>query len=87
MYPVLALATYICAYSEVPIAGSLLFPGTNQYYQFMTMFRKVIDENAEAFEKLRVLPKTLGSHSARKGALTLVHTGCTISPPMAAICI
>ena len=30
---------------------------------------------------------TLGSHSSRKGAITVVSTGCTASPPMASICL
>ena len=29
----------------------------------------------------------LGSHSARKGAVTLLTTGCTVVPPMASVCI
>ena len=30
---------------------------------------------------------TLGTHSCRKGAITIVATGCTVSPPMASICL
>ena len=30
---------------------------------------------------------TLGTHSCRKGAITVVSTGCTVSPPIASICL
>ena len=29
----------------------------------------------------------LGSHSTRKGAITLVAAGCTVYPPMSSICL
>ena len=29
----------------------------------------------------------LGTHSARKGCITLVSAGCTVSPPMSSICL
>ena len=30
---------------------------------------------------------SLGHHSGRKGAISLILTGCTLSPPMAFICL
>ena len=30
---------------------------------------------------------TLGTHSCRKGAITIVSTGCTVSPPISSICL
>ena len=86
--PVLALATYLVAYPEVlKESGGLLFPGSAQYSRFMKIFHKTIDEHADEFKKLGVKKGDLGSHSCRKGAITLVTTGCTVSPPMAAVCI
>ena len=41
----------------------------------------------EEFEKLGVKPGDLGSHSTRKGSITLVSSGCTVSPPMSSICL
>ena len=29
----------------------------------------------------------LGAHSIRKGSITIFATGCTVSPPMASICL
>ena len=39
------------------------------------------------FVELGVQEGDLGSHSTRKGAITLVSSGCTVSPPMASICL
>jgi len=36
---------------------------------------------------LGVEKNTLGTHSCRKGAITVVSTGCTVSPPIASICL
>ena len=48
---------------------------------------KVIRKNKEEFEKLGVKPGDLGSHSTRKGSITLVCSGCTVSPLMSLICL
>ena len=53
----------------------------------MNVFHKVIRDNKDLFENLGVNEGELGSHSTRKGAITLVSAGCTVSPPMAAICL
>ena len=84
--PVLALATYLLAYPDV-LKGGRLFPGKSQYSRFMKIFHATIDEHVDEFKKLGIKPHDLGSHSSRKGAITLVTTGCTVSPPMAATCI
>ena len=65
----------------------LLFPGGNQYQRFMSAFHAVIAENADEFARLGVQPGDLGSHSARKGACSFASAGCTVSPPMASICL
>jgi len=85
--PVLALATYLLAYPDVLKSGGPLFPGSSQYSRFMKIFHKTIDAHAAEFKKLGITKGDLGSHSCRKGAITLVTTGCTVSPPMAAVCI
>ena len=84
--PVLSFAKYIFSHPDI-LKGDQLFPGTFQYDRFMKIFRKVIKDNLAAFEALGVEEGTLGSHSTRKGAITMVSTGCTVSPPMAAICL
>ena len=86
--PVLALGTYLVAYPDVMrSSGGLLFPGSSQYSRFMKIFHRTIEDHAEEFKKLGVTKGDLGSYSSQKGAITLVTTGCTVSPPMAAVCI
>ena len=65
----------------------LLFPGGNQYQRFMSAFHNIIKENADELARLGVEPGDLGSHSARKGACSYASAGCTVSPPMASICL
>ena len=59
----------------------------DKYEIFVKKIHKVIRENKEEFEKLGVKPGGLGSHSTRKGSITLVCSGCTVSPPMSLICL
>ena len=82
--PVLALAAYLVAYSDV--VDGLLCPGTSQYSRFMDSFHKTIDDHENEFKELGVKKGDLGSHSARKGAVTLLTTGRTVVPPMASVC-
>ena len=56
-------------------------------FRFIKIFHRVIKENIDEFKLLGVDEHTLGSHSCRKGAITIVSTGCTVSPPMASICL
>ena len=59
----------------------------NDIFRFIKIFHRVIKENIDEFRLLGVDEHTLGSHSCRKGAITIVSTGCTVSPPMASICL
>ena len=83
----LALARYLLSNPDILKNGGLLFPGQHQYTRFMNVFHKVIRDNKGLFEANGVKEGELGSHSCRKGAITLVSAGCTVSPPMAAICL
>jgi hypothetical protein len=65
----------------------LLFPSRNQYQWFMTAFHSVIRDNAGGFARLCVEPGDLGLHLACKGACSYASAGCTVSPPMASICL
>ena len=86
--PVLALCKYLFAHPDlISNPNSLLFPGTHQYSRFIRIFHKVLNQNNEEFEALGVLKGDLGSHSTRKGSITLVSAGCTVSPPMSSICL
>ena len=53
----------------------------------MKVFRRVISENPEKIQALGIEKGSLGSHSTRKGAITMLSTECKVSPPMAAICL
>ena len=81
------MAKYALSYPDILQDGCSFFPGTSQYECFLKIFYKVIDENEEEFKKLGVKRGDLGAHSPRKGAITLVSSGCTVSPPMSSICI
>ena len=85
--PVLALAQYVISNPDVIKNRGLLFPRNHQYTWFMNIFHKVIKDNKSLFEVLGIKEGELGYHLCRKGAITLVSAGCTVSPPMAAICL
>ena len=53
----------------------------------MKIFHEVILIEKEEFGKLGVRPRDIGSHLTRKGSITLVASGCTVSPPMSSICL
>ena len=50
-------------------------------------FHKIINDNLEELQFLGVEKGTIGSNSVSKGAIAIVASGCTVSPPMASICI
>ena len=83
--PVLALAKYVLLHPDLLTNGSPVFPGTYQYKRFIKIFHKVL--RYPSFLELGVQPGDLGSHSTRKGSITLVSSGCTVSPPMSSICL
>ena len=85
--PVLALAKYLLSNPDILKSGSPLFPGNDQYNRFIKAFHRIIHDNIQEFKALGVEENMLGSHSCRKGAITLVSTGCTVSPPLASVCL
>jgi len=85
--PVLAMAKYLCSNPDI-IQNGALFPGNNQYDRFIKSFHHVINENVDEFKALGIEPRDLGSHSCRKGAITLVSSGCPVPPPpTASVCL
>lgn len=85
--PVLAMAKYLLGNTSLLQGDCQLFPGSSQYNRFLKIFHKVIASDVEGFKSLGVNPGDLGCHSARKGAITMCSSGCTVSPPMASICL
>lgn len=85
--PVLSLAKYIISHPGLLNGQDKLFPGSNQYERFIKVFHKAISDNEDTFQGLGVEEGSLGSHSCRKGDITFLSSGCTVSPPMASICL
>ena len=79
--PILALDKYLLTHPYLLQEGYPLFE------RFVNIFHKVIRKNKEERDKLGVKPGDLGSHSTGKGSITLVCSGCTVSPPMSLICL
>ena len=57
---------------------------TNDLTKFCQKLLKRIPKKIVA---LGLTSEDFGTHSIRKGEATFVSTGCTVSPPMASICI
>ena len=85
--PVLAMAKYLFSHPDILASKSKLFPGNHQYDRFLKIFHKVINDDSDGFRALGVEKGSLGAHSIRKGSITMVSSGCTVSPPMASICL
>ena len=83
----LDLAKYLLTQPDLLQEGYPLFPGDFQYERFVKTFHKVISKNKEDFDKLGVKPCDIGSHYTRKGSITIVCSGCTLSPSISLICV
>jgi hypothetical protein len=46
-----------------------------------------VNTGINTFELLEAQPGNFGSHSTRKGAITLLSSGYTVSPPIGSICL
>ena len=70
------------------LEGNLsLFPGDNQYGRYGKKFGKVVKEMKNDLLALRFHPDDIGTNSFCKGVVTLVASGCTVSPPISSLCI
>ena len=85
--PVLTLYKYLFSHPIILTTNSKLFTGNYQYEIFLKISHKIINDNPEVFQSLGFEKRTLGSHSVRKGSITIFASGCTVSPPMAYICL
>ena len=85
--PVLALARYLLCYPDVLQGGVPLFEGANQYRRYNTRFLNLLDECKDDLKIFGFDKDDLGSHSCRKGVATMIAAGCTVSPPIVALCI
>ena len=64
-----------------------LFESTDPYQRYLKALCRILEANESTFEGMGVDIDDIGSHSARKGSATRCSTGCTVSPPMASICL
>ena len=87
IFPVLELARYLFTHPELLVNKTSLFQGKSQYNWYSRMFILLIKENMEQLKTLGVEEGNIGTHSRRKGVTTMFDTGCTVSPPIASICI
>ena len=85
--PVLALGKYLSSNPDILTTNSPLFMGNCQYKRFLKYFTNSSRTIFDRFHPLRVEKEMIGAHSIRKGAITIVDTGWTISPTMASICL
>ena len=85
--PVLALAFYFSCCCNLPQNGqSQLFPGWDQYQQFLEMLSCLIQDHESEVSELGVNPKMIGTHSIRKGAVTYMLS-LPGGPSISSVCI
>ena len=85
--PVLAMARYLFMYPESLLGTRKVFEGSNTYSRYCKQYRSFLFKHAKEIKDLGQDAAELGTHSARKGVGSLVASGCTISPPIVAICL
>ena len=87
IFPVLSMARYVFSFSDVLTGDMPLFEGNNQYARFMYCFEVALESLKAELTVLGYNKGDLGSHSCRKGVATWIAGGCTVSPPICALCI
>jgi hypothetical protein len=87
--PVLAFSRHLICNPLLFSGGCKLFEGSNQYERFSNMLRDIINspEHIQKFASLGMPARHFGTHSLRKGTISLVACGVTSCPPIASICL
>ena len=85
--PVIELEKYLLSHPDLLNGNFPLLPVKNQYDRFIKVFRWVIHYNKDTFHIIGMEEHSLGSHTCRKVGTTMCSLGCTVSPPMASICL
>ena len=78
---------YIISHPSIITGQSNLFEGHSQYERFNKIFNEVVQTHIFEFDCLVISVEYFGTHYIRKGAVTLVAKGFTVSLPMALICL
>ena len=85
--PLFALALYFsCCFETQQELDGPLFPGNDQHQRFSKMLARCIVDHQEQVFALGFLPRDLGTHSIRKGAISYLAS-LVGGPPAASICI
>ena len=87
MCPLLSLARYLCCYPSVLRGNVPLFEGGDCYNTYSKQFSDMLNDLREPLKALGYSPEDLGTHSSRKGVGTHCTSGCTVSPPIVALCL
>ena len=85
--PQLALARYIIAHPSIITVQINLFKGHYQCECFKKIFNDFSRNNWYEFESLGISVEDFRTHSIRKWEDTFVAKVCTVSLPMASICL
>jgi len=85
--PILALTRYVFCNPSVLNDSYKLFESRDPYQRYSKTLSRSLEANVSIFEAMGVGIDNIGSYSGRKGSATRCSTGCTVSRPMASICL
>ena len=85
--PLISLSRWIIAYPPIITGQRNLIKVHYPYERINKIFNEVVRTHRSEFECLGISVEYFGTHSIRKGANIFVATGCTVSLPMASICL
>ena len=87
MCPVLALSRYIFSFPDTLKGDMPLFEGGSQYSRYQKNFAAILEKLKPELKIMGYQEGDIGTHSCRKGVATFIASGCTVSPPIAPLCI
>ena len=83
----LALVGYIISHPSIITGQSNLFEGHSQYERFKKIFNSVVQTHIFEFDCLVISVGYFLTYPIRKGSVTFLAKGFTVSLPMALICL
>ena len=85
--PVLSLSQYFFFYPDVLNGDVPIFKVKQQYTQYATRLTKIVKPLYTYLKIIGFEVGDLGSHYCNKGVAVMVTAGCTVYPPIVALCI
>ena len=76
------MARYFFSHPNILTTNSKLFPGNHQYERLLNISHRINKKSLGKFHSLGVEKVTILSHYVRRGAVTTVASGCTVSLPI-----